>query len=124
MATVRKLRALVRLGEASEDAIEPGITMAALAAAVRLGDGSEDPVEPELGILTRLKAVASAFIENDAPTAPAAVKDEITVRMVGYLLDAPTSPSGHDFSNAWVNSGAASLAGRWIQRRAGIRADA
>ncbi|MDE2812027.1 MAG: hypothetical protein OXM01_03330 [Gemmatimonadota bacterium] len=98
------------------------ITVSELAAAVRLSDGTAEPVDPELGILRRLMGVAQALIEKDAPAAPDSIKDECVVRMVGYLLDAPTSPSGQAFSNAWVNSGAASLASRWVERRAGIRA--
>ena len=97
------------------------VTIGNLAAELRITDGA-DPVDPQLSILTRLGGVADAFIELLIPTAPEAIKDEAKIRFVGYLYDQPTAPRNAGFADAWKNSGAASLASRWIERRAGIRA--
>lgn len=97
------------------------VTIGQLAAAIRLTDGA-DPEEPQLSILNRLAGVADAFTELLIPNAPEAIQDECKIRFVGYLYDQPPAGRGPYFDNAWINSGAASLASRWIERRAGIRA--
>ena len=93
------------------------VTLGQLAAALRLTDGS-DPVEPQLSILTRLKGVADAHVEKVAPDAPDTIKDEATIRMCGYMYDAPPAAGGDRYANAWRNSGAGALVARWVVRRA------
>ena len=39
--------------------------------------------------------------------------------MAGYLYDSPTAGSDMKYSDAWRNSGAASLIARWVVRRLG-----
>ena len=99
------------------------LTIGQLAAAIRLTDGS-DPPEPQLSILTRLAGVADAFNELLISEAPDVVQDECKVRFAAYLYDAPTAGRGDFYGNAWRNCGAASLATRWVQRRAGIEGTA
>ena len=86
------------------------LTVAQLSAALRIGDGSDDPEEPVLSILTRLKGVGEALVENDAPGAPDSIKDEAVIRIAGYLYDQPESPSMAGYASAMKNSGAAILA--------------
>ena len=97
------------------------VTIGDLAGALRITDGG-DPPEPQLSILTRLAGVADAFNELLIPAAPEAIQDECKVRFCGYLYDAPAAGRGDFYGNGWRNSGAASLASRWISRRAGIEA--
>lgn len=94
------------------------LTVAQLAAALRLGDGTEAPEEPVLSILTRLKGVGEALVENDAPDAPDSIKEEAMIRVAGYLYDQPESPATAGYAAAWKNSGAASLVSRWVKRQA------
>ena len=94
------------------------VTLIELSAALRIGDGVTAPEEPIAGILTRLSSVADAFIELQAPDAPDAIKEEATIRLVAYMYDSPPAPSGDRNANAWANSGAGALTGRWIARRA------
>ena len=94
------------------------LTLISLAAELRLGDGINAPAQPVHGILTRLLAVSEAFVDQAAPDCPEAIRDEVLVRMAAYLYDAPTSSSGDRYAAAWRNSGAQSLASRFIQRRA------
>lgn len=95
------------------------LTITQLAAAVRLGDGSSAPVEPVLSILTRLDGVSDAFLDLYASGAPSTIRDEAKVRLVGYLYDAPHSPTGDRYAAAWRNSGAGALVSPWRDRRAG-----
>ena len=95
------------------------ITIQELGDALRITTGSP-VVEPYATMLTRWSALADAFIQKLASDdLPEAVASEIKVRVCGYLLDAPTAPSGDAFASAWRNSGAASLISRWQPRRAG-----
>ena len=94
------------------------VTLIQLSAALRIGDGVTAPEEPIAGILNRLLGVADAFVERIAPDAPVPIQDEAVVRFCGYLYDMPGSPSGDRYANAWANSGAGSLVGRWVVRRA------
>ena len=89
----------------------------ALAAAMRLGDGVTAPVEPLAGILTRLLAVGVAQVELAAPSAPAAVKEEATIRMAAYLYDMPQAASGGSYAAAWRNSGGQALTSGYVVRR-------
>ena len=94
------------------------VTLTELAAAMRLGDGTTAPVEPLAGILTRLLAVSMAQVTLVAPDAPAAVKDEASIRFASYLYDAAPASSGGGYAAAWRNSGAMALVSRWVVPRA------
>ena len=89
-----------------------------LAAALRITDGTM-PEEPIKGILRRLKTVAEAHANIEAPEAPDKVRDEACIRMAAYLYDQPSTGSGLGYANAWRNSGAAALVSRWVRRRLG-----
>ena len=45
----------------------------------------------EAAVAARLLAVASTIVERHAPQAPPAVADEATLRLAGWLLDAPSA---------------------------------
>ena len=44
--------------------------------------------------------------------------DSALVQLAAYLYDKPASPVGTGWSNAWTNSGAASILARYVSRRA------
>lgn len=67
--------------------------------------------------LQRLLDYAEALITAEARDAPDAFKDLATQALVGYLYDRPTSERGTGYANAWVNSGAANILKRYVQRR-------
>ena len=90
-----------------------------LSAALRIGDGTTATAEPTLSILTRLLGVAAAFVDQRAPGAPEAIKDEATVRMSAYLYDQPAAGVAGSYSDSWRNSGAAALVARWVIQRLG-----
>ena len=86
------------------------ITVAQLSEALRL-TVSGSPDVPYLGIVTRQRSVAESIIEDYANVdCPDDVKNEAAIRIVGYLLDAPTGRSPQD---AFTHSGAKSLLSRW-----------
>lgn len=90
------------------------VTVPQLAVALRLQtDPTAAVAEPHLGLLTRLSAVADAFIDLEAPDAPDAVKDEALVRFAGYAFDAPLSGPGVGYADTWRNSGASAMLARW-----------
>ena len=93
------------------------IDLIELAATLRLGDGVNAPVEPLASILLRLRRAAIALIEDNAPGAPEAIKDEACVRLVATGYDQPNASSGSGYAAAWRNSGAESLVSRWVVRR-------
>lgn len=96
------------------------VTDAQLAVALRIIVNESDTIPAgQLAQITRLGGVADAMIEVIVPGAPDAVKDEIKVRVTGYLFDAPSSARGDFYGNAWKNSGAAGLATRWVDRSFG-----
>ena len=78
-----------------------------------------------------LGEAASAMVEQYAPGAPQALKNEALLRHAGYLAQADfgsivkesIGPRDVEFAtnhaNAWRNSGAAALLSRWRVRRAG-----
>ena len=78
-----------------------------------------------------LGAVASAMVEQYAPGAPGALKDEAVIRFAGYLAQSDfgsimkegIGPRDVEYvtnhANAFRNSGAALLLTRWRVRRAG-----
>lgn len=78
-----------------------------------------------------LGAVASAMVEQYAPDAPVAIKDEAVIRFAGYLAQSDFGGIGKEsigsrdveytvnHANAFRNCGAAALLTRWRVRRAG-----
>ena len=96
------------------------VTTVQLAAAMRLGDGVSEPSEPILGVITRLLSVAQSTVQLHASTAPDDIQDEAIIRLSGYLYDQPSSAPGQRFTNAYVNSGAASLLGPWTKHRTAL----
>ena len=92
------------------------ITISQLSQALRLTvTGSPDP--PYLAIISRQLAVATAMIESYAnDDCPDDVKNEAAIRLVGYLLDAPTVNPSRNVSTpegAFRNSGAKALLSPW-----------
>ena len=79
----------------------------------------------------QLGAVASAMVEQYAPGALQAVRDEATIRFAGYLAQSDfggiakesIGPRDTEYTvnhaNAFRNSGAAALLSRWRVRRSG-----
>ena len=55
-----------------------------------VGDPSGNPPWPDDERLAALLAVASALVENEAPRAPQAIRNEACVRFVGYLAQRPS----------------------------------
>lgn len=116
----------------TESAI-PGGALAAKAAAPATLTATE--LAAELGIDANRAAVlievASALLEQYAPGAPIALKNESARRFGGYLSQTgfgaiakfQAGPLMTDYqtnhANAWRNSGAAALVSRWRVRRAG-----
>ncbi len=91
------------------------ITVAQLSEALRL-TVTGIPAVPYLGIVTRQLSVAENQIELYAPTADDDTKNEAAIRMVGYLLDAPTANPSRNVStpeSAFRNSGAKGLLSPW-----------
>ena len=78
--------------------------------------------------------MASALVQEHAPNAPVAVKDEAVLRVVAHLWDTGigstivtsetvgprTSAYVTNLSAAFRNCGAAGLLSPWVQRRAGL----
>lgn len=93
------------------------LTVTQLAAALRVGNGTDAPPEPINGILTRLEGAARAMVKKLCKDAPEAVVDEATIRVVGYLFDAPPQ-DGTRYAHAIRNSGALSLISPWCPRDA------
>ena len=60
---------------------------------------------------------ATATVEKRAPGAPLAVRDLAVIRLAAYQHDQPSAARGQHFANAFVNSGAGSTLGAWIDRR-------
>lgn len=90
------------------------IDRAAAAAALRIPDSSDSGDGP---LLDRLVAVAIAIVEDYAPNAPQAVKDEAGLRLVGRLYDLP--PENNQGTAGMLNgSGASGLLSRWRARSA------
>ena len=95
------------------------VTVAQLAQALRLTDGTEDPGEPLAGILRRQLGAAVALADSMlVADAPDDVRDECVIRLASYWYDSPPAPRGQGHADAWTNSGAGSLAMRWVDRRA------
>ena len=86
------------------------LTVAQLAAAIKVGTSAEETAQVE-----RIRAFVLVEIERIAADAPDVVKDEATVRVAGYLYDAPTTA----YVNAITNSGAAAILLPYRRIRAG-----
>ena len=67
--------------------------------------------------LQELIDTADAIIEEDAPDAPAHIKNLATRRWAAYQHDQPFAARGSTFANAYVNSGAGAVLSRWRIRR-------
>ena len=91
------------------------ITTQNLFEALRLGTGADIPAALAT-ILTRQLGVATALVEQYAPDAPDAVKDEAVVRIAAWLYDSPAVQSAT--RAPFVNSGAASLLSSYRARQA------
>ncbi len=100
-----------------------------LALAIGSSHPNERPESDELA--QRVGVAASAMIEQYAPGAPQALKDEAVIRLGGYLAGSDfggiakesIGPLDTEFTvnhaNAFRNCGAAALLSRWRVRRAG-----
>ena len=83
-------------------------------------------------VVQRLGAVASALVENYAPSAPQVLRDEGVIRTFGWLLDSPASnlrsttigPVAHDFApsqrGALLHSGSKSMLYAYRRKTAGL----
>ena len=80
-----------------------------------LRDALHVPDGQDGDILERLQATGEALVEQHAPDAPSAIKDEAIVRWVAYSFDAP---AGAASPNPFRNSGVQSLLREWVKRRA------
>ena len=105
---------------------------AALAAAVtRLKEAAQGATLDSDERAGELGAVAAAMVEQYAPGAPGALKDEAVIRFAGYLAQSDfgsiakegIGPRDVEYvtnhASAFRNSGAAMLLTRWRVRRAG-----
>ena len=94
------------------------LTTAQLADALRL-DAADAKVA---GQLQRIQPAAEAAVLRFAPQAPEAIRDEATIRLAGYLYDAPTVPQpGIALTTAPLRaSGAAGLLAPYRRHRLGI----
>ena len=69
-------------------------------------DPTIPPAEPYLSILTRHLQSATGWAEQYARAADEVAKSEAIARLVGYLVDKPTSWAGTAFGYPEKNSGA------------------
>ena len=88
-----------------------------LAAALRLGDGATALEAPLASIIARLNGAAGVIVDEYADSAPAAVKDEATIRIAGYLYDNDGSRNRR-FADVLANSGALSVLSPFRMQRA------
>ena len=89
------------------------LTVAQLAA--YLGIESRD--SDQTAELQRLLDAANSTVQDDAPDAPASIKDLAIQRFAAYQHDQPFAARGQSYANAFVNSGAGSVLSRWRVRR-------
>ena len=90
------------------------VTLGQLGTALRITtDINTPPEEPVATELRRFLAVAVAYVDRYASTAPADVKDQAAISFCGYLFDQPSSPNGLAYANAFVSSGAQSMLSPW-----------
>ena len=86
----------------------------------------------DAALIWRLGAAASALVEEHAPLAPQAIRNEAVVRCAGWLLESPSSgirsqaegdirtSFSPTMTGALRASGAMSLLSAWRVRRAGV----
>ena len=89
------------------------VTVEDLAIALRLSADGTGVEAGQLAVITRLLGVGEAHIELLISNAPDAIKDECVIRLSTYIFDQPPAGRRDAYANAWVNSGAGSLASRW-----------
>ena len=106
----------------------PAAVTAAVARLKRAAQGETLDSDERAG---ELGAVAAAMVEQYAPGAPGALKDEAVIRFAGYLAQSDFGSIMKDgigprdveyvtnHASAFRNSGAAMLLTRWRIRRAG-----
>ena len=94
--------------------------LAELAGDLRVGDGTTEPTGPVRVILERLTSTARVMVVEYVPNAPDEIHTEMFVRLCGWLWDADPSGSTPGGPAAMRSSGAASLAGPYKVRRAGV----
>ncbi|MCY4020167.1 MAG: hypothetical protein OXG39_12240 [Chloroflexi bacterium] len=98
---------------------QPTITVAQLAVAVGVAASETETLDAAVsGVLTRLEAVASAIVQDVAPSAPEAVLNEAVVRLVGWLYDADPAER-RPAADVLTASGASAILARW--RTHGVR---
>lgn len=95
------------------------LTVAEVAAAIRVGDSTAETAE-----VTRLLEYATEAISTFLTTAyaatPAAVVNEATVRLAGFLYDQPTVSGRDQLANALRSSGAGAILLPYRIHRAGL----
>ena len=89
------------------------LTVAQLAAYL----GIESPDTDQTAELQLLLDASVATINDEAPAAPASIRDLATQRFAAYQHDQPFAARGQAFANAFLNSGAGSVLSRWRVRR-------
>ena len=99
------------------------ITVEDLAIALRLSPDGTGVEAGQLAVITRLLGVGEAHVDLLIPSSPAAIRDECVVRLCTYLFDQPPAGRRDAYANAWVNSGAGSLASRFKQQAASDSAE-
>ena len=87
--------------------------------AAQLADylGIDSPDTAQTAELEELLGAAGEIVDQDAPDAPADIRDLAIRRFSAYVHDQPFAARGQSFSNALVNSGAGALLRRWVIRR-------
>lgn len=85
-----------------------------------IADVGQEVPPAQMYILQRLRELGLEMVNNRAPLAPQVLKDAALISLAGYQYDRPTASPGAGFSNAWLNSGAASILARYVSRRATV----
>ena len=78
--------------------------------------------QPSIETNARVRVILEAaivMVEAYAPSAPEAIQNQATIRLVGYMHDSPLAPEYRSHSNPMAFSGAASLLSPYRVRRAG-----
>ena len=81
--------------------------------ALRLGDSNAETVEAE-----RLLLSAEIIVEERAPNAPEAIKEEAVIRICAHLFDKPNFSDGAGYSSILRGSGAGELLLPYVSIRA------
>ena len=84
-----------------------------LIASLRLGNTNEEFTEVQ-----RLLPVCQAIVEERAPNAPEAIKDEAVIRIAAHLFDKPNFSDGAGYSSILRGSGAGELLLPYVSIRA------